>query len=594
MESDEGEKKKGFSFSFAKKKQETKTLESKNIGEAEILENKTETDYILSVDSKKVTSVIPKEKPEELVIPLIKRNEWQTEKSREQDETRKRPAETHGKDAEHSHSSKKKKDERKPSSPVNSLENEAVKEIMEDVSRYSEKWDERGKEDLNLTIPLLMQNKVPEGFETDDKLDVSIRPDAASEANYEEIPIEQFGMAMLRGMGWKEDEGIGSKIKKVVEPIEVTVRPKGQGLGADRRPGDALNEKKKRRRKPGEPAVKEEEGEPKGFSKGAHVLVCSGPHKNLYGMIEGVDEDNSRVVIKFALSNQSATLSQFAVQLVSKEEYKKYSKDLGKFSRGHDELKKREDQSSQDDSESDRRKHKHKIDKERTSSSRHDKHSRDRRKEDGDGSDKYSKRDRYENRERYENGEHQRDKHTSRDDKDYDRSRTKDDGHRKRDDDRKDSSQRKEERTDRSVKHHSDYDRHSSSTSEKMNYMYWLRPDLRVRFIDATYKKGKYYNVKVKIVDVITRDTCTCQTDDARFIEDIHQSMLETLIPKTDPGYIMVVSGKYKGQIGTVLKRDKANCQASVQLLRERDRIIKMDYDIICEFAGNIHDEEDY
>ena len=65
----------------------------------------------------------------------------------------------------------------------------------------------------------------------------------------------------------------------------MTVRPKGQGLGADRRPGDALNEKKKRRRKPGDPAIKEEEEEPKGFSKGAHVLVCSGPHKNLYGMV---------------------------------------------------------------------------------------------------------------------------------------------------------------------------------------------------------------------------------------------------------------------------------------------------------------------
>lgn len=28
----------------------------------------------------------------------------------------------------------------------------------------------------DLHIPLLMQNKVPEGFETDDKLDVSLRP----------------------------------------------------------------------------------------------------------------------------------------------------------------------------------------------------------------------------------------------------------------------------------------------------------------------------------------------------------------------------------------------------------------------------------
>ena len=50
--------------------------------------------------------------------------------------------------------------------------------------------------------------------------------------------------------------------------------------------------------------------------------------------IEGVDDDSSRVIIKFTLSNQVATLSQFAVQLVTREEYKKCSKDLGKNTSG--------------------------------------------------------------------------------------------------------------------------------------------------------------------------------------------------------------------------------------------------------------------
>jgi len=31
--------------------------------------------------------------------------------------------------------------------------------------------------DANLTIPLLMKNRIPDGFETDDRLDVSLRPD---------------------------------------------------------------------------------------------------------------------------------------------------------------------------------------------------------------------------------------------------------------------------------------------------------------------------------------------------------------------------------------------------------------------------------
>ncbi len=35
-----------------------------------------------------------------------------------------------------------------------------------------------------------------------------------SEEDYDQVPIEQFGMAMLRGMGFTEEEGIGDKMKK--------------------------------------------------------------------------------------------------------------------------------------------------------------------------------------------------------------------------------------------------------------------------------------------------------------------------------------------------------------------------------------------
>jgi len=32
--------------------------------------------------------------------------------------------------------------------------------------------------------------------------------------DYERIPIEQFGLAMLRGMGWSKEAGIGLTNKK--------------------------------------------------------------------------------------------------------------------------------------------------------------------------------------------------------------------------------------------------------------------------------------------------------------------------------------------------------------------------------------------
>ena len=43
--------------------------------------------------------------------------------------------------------------------------------------------------------------------------------------------IAAFGLGMLRGMGWKEEEGIG-KTKQKIDEFKTTVRPKGLGLGA--------------------------------------------------------------------------------------------------------------------------------------------------------------------------------------------------------------------------------------------------------------------------------------------------------------------------------------------------------------------------
>ena len=83
-----------------------------------------------------------------------------------------------------------------------------------------------------MSIPLLLQNQVPEGFEEEEgPLKVDIRPESSKLEDYNAVPIEQFGLAMLRGMGFKADEGVG-KTKQKVNEIKVEVRPKGLGLGA--------------------------------------------------------------------------------------------------------------------------------------------------------------------------------------------------------------------------------------------------------------------------------------------------------------------------------------------------------------------------
>ena len=43
----------------------------------------------------------------------------------------------------------------------------------------------------------------PAGETTDDVLDVSRRAEVSTMDDYDNVPIEQYGLAMLRGMGWK-------------------------------------------------------------------------------------------------------------------------------------------------------------------------------------------------------------------------------------------------------------------------------------------------------------------------------------------------------------------------------------------------------
>ncbi len=36
----------------------------------------------------------------------------------------------------------------------------------------------------------------------------------STDADYERVPVEAYGLAMLKGMGWKQGEGIGLTFKQ--------------------------------------------------------------------------------------------------------------------------------------------------------------------------------------------------------------------------------------------------------------------------------------------------------------------------------------------------------------------------------------------
>lgn len=117
----------------------------------------------------------------------------------------------------------------------------------------------------------------------------------------------------------------------------------------------------------------------------------------------------------------------------------------------------------------------------------------------------------------------------------------------------------------------------------------WLYPQIKVRIVSKDFKKGKYYNKKVKVVDVVSTGECICQTEQGRLIEDVPQSALETVVPKTLDSHVRVVGGDCKGQLAVLLERNTSKYSAVIQLLLDKS-VMTADYDDICEHLGDINE----
>jgi len=77
-----------------------------------------------------------------------------------------------------------------------------------------------------LVVPALTEEDVLDN-------DVKEAPDMATLDDYNRVPVEQFGAAMLRGMGWKDGDGIGLNKGKKQEKSKVPERrPALLGIGA--------------------------------------------------------------------------------------------------------------------------------------------------------------------------------------------------------------------------------------------------------------------------------------------------------------------------------------------------------------------------
>ncbi|TPX62304.1 hypothetical protein PhCBS80983_g00591 [Powellomyces hirtus] len=218
-------------------------------------------------------------------------------------------------------------DERPPE-PM-TVDDEALAAVLRDAAEEQED----GRPRISY-LPILAENAVPglEGLEDvveKYRHDVNLRPDESTMDDYERVPIEEFGKALLRGMGWEQGRAVGKNPNGLTEPISLKSRPHLLGLGAT--PAPVLEVKQKKYIKPGEkrqadpladvrsrpvstdvPRTRREKGKtdipppppPQDavLRVGDKVTVTAGRHEGQSGVITEIEVRDSGTVAKVELS----------------------------------------------------------------------------------------------------------------------------------------------------------------------------------------------------------------------------------------------------------------------------------------------------
>lgn len=120
----------------------------------------------------------------------------------------------------------------------------------------------------------------------------------------------------------------------------------------------------------------------------------------------------------------------------------------------------------------------------------------------------------------------------------------------------------------------------------------WLYPRIQVRVIDKKLQGGRLYLKKGQVVDVHPGAIADVSMDEGGQCLQLHQSVLETVLPKEEGSSVLVVAGKLRGSKGRLLKRNASEGVAAIQLTSDYS-IHRLMLDDVAAFAGRIDDDDD-
>ncbi|CAI9111913.1 OLC1v1012256C1 [Oldenlandia corymbosa var. corymbosa] len=159
--------------------------------------------------------------------------------------------------------------------------------------------------------------------------DMERLPEDVGLNEYEDMPVEDFGRALMAGMGWVEGRGIGRNAKEDTKVKEVTRRTAKEGLGftgplpqipgrgdGRKKPSDHINSER------GKSDQVANNGKDKGLHAGKEVRIVGGKEIGMKGKI--LELRHKGEVAYLRLSN-------------SKEEIKVYTRDLAELGSAEEE-----------------------------------------------------------------------------------------------------------------------------------------------------------------------------------------------------------------------------------------------------------------
>lgn len=150
------------------------------------------------------------------------------------------------------------------------------------------------------------------------KSDLDRLPEDEGFDQFEEVPVEGFGAALLAGYGWHEGKGIGRNAKEDVEVVEYKRRTAKEGLGfhadhgAKAKVKDELGSKKREN--------DESKMENSAFSVGKEVRIVSGREMGLKGRVLEVVRGSELLILRLSRSEEEVKVGVNEVAELGSEE----------------------------------------------------------------------------------------------------------------------------------------------------------------------------------------------------------------------------------------------------------------------------------